>query len=168
MVFRPDQPRPKELSQADRYRRDANRLRSLIEFMRAGGRWEVIDDAQRGDHRQMLKFLEDQKAADPAYQGLSLAQVADDLINRFEAGAQEAEISQLLTVGDTIQLGRLTRRPLEVVRVDHQAKSYILVDRRDRRSVDELVSAVWSGQEYPDGRPVGYEINWNDLDQYAA
>ena len=169
MTFRPDQPHLKQErpSQAERFRDSANRLRDLIEFMRAGARWEMIDPDTKAGHQETLGFVKEQKSADPAYEQKSLAQVAEDLILRYDTAVQAAEMESRKKVGDIVRLPG-SSRSFEVVRVIPESRSYIVADTRDRRSAEELTAAVWSGEQMTDGKPVGYEVNWDQLDKYAA
>lgn len=170
MAFRPDVPETPLVSadlhvSAEQYRAYANVLQELVTFMHQGGHWDQLDPASLEQHRGTLTALKKAQAKD--YPDLSLGQAAEALIQRFDGKAETFRTAKLLSEGDTVVVPKLGNGEWEVVKVDQRSKTYFLANPRDRRSANDIVNAVLSG-ETRDGEPVGHEVAWDELEQLAA
>lgn len=165
MAFRPDVKKAPLVSadlhvSTEQYRAYANALQELVTFMHQGGRWDQLDPASLEQHRGTLDALKRAQAKD--YPDFSLGQAAEALIQRFDGKAETFRTAQLLSEGDTVVVPKLGNDEWEVVKVDQRSKTYFLADPRDRRSADDIVNAIWSGELRGD-KPVGHEVAWDEL-----
>lgn len=174
---------------AEGYHEAAQRLRKLIDFMTAGGKWEALSQSEADGHRATLKALDQSIAHDPECAGLSKAQAAVALIARFErkanaAGTVEANQPKATRELETVRVSERAPVPFqsrelysqvrlsdgsdwEIVSSDPRNRTYILADPTDRRAVSDIKSDVRSGRRY-NGRVAGYEMTWQELEDRMA
>ncbi len=175
------------------YRDSARRVQTLIDFFRADGNWEQVDQTNPTlgqELRNTYASLERASQQDPAYKdkSLGLAQVAEALVQRFTGKAAALEAAQpkpmpvlptarsekkvrVETPRAKLEVAELsmpseTNQPWQILRVNRTNRTYIIGRMSDRRSPGDIIADVMGENQYQ-GMPAGYEIPWEDFEEYA-
>lgn len=177
----------------DSYRARSTRLRNLVRFFEQYPNPKALDpesrQAMREQHGDTMRSLMQAMENVPWLQGMEPKQAASALADYFDGKANAADQTELEARGvrvlpsirveerprvdrpredgEVVHLPKLGNRNWEIVRINVRDRKYYIADPTDRRSVSDIIGDINSSRRR-NGEVVGYEVDWDQLEELAA